>query len=130
GDDRRKLAGYPDRHEAADREARRGAMIAVGDGAVPGVDIGDQLRKIIRELALGLHWTDVPRAHVLLFRLARIEAVQLDHDQIVRGDVGPDGVSPVVCAGGVIAVLLALHLLVVPLAATGDPAAAGLALGR
>ena len=71
-------------------------MVAVGDGAVVAVDVSDQLGEVERKLPIGLDWSDVPGMRDRLAARTRVVAIELDHDQIVRGDVGFDGVAAIV----------------------------------
>src|ERR1039457_7089746 len=96
-------------------------MIAIGDGAVVGVDEIDQLREIERELAVGFDRADVIRALVIVAREAGVEAVPLDHDHVVRGDEVGDVPPAVIRAGVVIAIERVVDGLVEALAPTVKP---------
>ena len=64
------FAGEEERHEAAARNARHGAMAAVRDGAQGAVDLLHQFGKVQGELAL------------------RVRRPSVHQNQLVRADVG------------------------------------------
>src|SRR5207248_916352 len=89
------------------------AMLPVRNGAVMRVYVADHFGKEERKLAVGFDRRDVPWTYVVLAGRPRIEAVHLDHDQIVARDKGRNGVAAV--ASPLVVALAALHRPVVPL---------------
>ncbi len=101
-------------------------MIAVGDGAIVGVDVSDEFGEVERELAVGFDGSDVVGAGIIFAGLAGIVAVRLDDDDVVGGDEVGQVVAVVI---GAAVVFLVVGALVVALAVAVEPVDDGVASG-
>src|SRR5581483_9470682 len=117
----RILAGDPERHEPAHGKSGGGAMLAVGDGAVVGIDVIDQFGEVEGELAVRFHRTDIIRTRILLARRARVIPVPLHDDDVVAADVGRNSIAAIVGAGGVVAIYGVVDRLIVAFAPAVKP---------